>query len=71
VKVAVEMDMVESGRDLVKAGSDQSGCERSTSTRFGELIEVSLHALKDKVELARFWRNEGVVEGDNVVVRGY
>ncbi len=48
----------------MEAACYESRCERSSASRFGELIEVALHTLEDEVELVGFRGDEGVVEGN-------
>lgn len=65
MEVAIRMNMVQTTNNLVKATCNQARSEWPSLSRLCELIEVALHALKDKVELARSRGNERVVEGNH------
>lgn len=49
MKVAVSVNVMQAGGDLMETTRNQAGRQRSSAPRFRELIEVSLHALKDEV----------------------
>lgn len=64
----MSMYMMKSGRYLVETTGNETSCKWSPFSRLCQLVQVSLHALKDKVQFARFGGNEGVVQGDDGVV---
>jgi hypothetical protein len=65
MKVAVFVDVMQAGDDLVVDGSDEAGSERSTFSRLAELVQVAFHALEDKVEFLGVGLDEGVVYGND------
>lgn len=54
MEVAVTVNMVQAGGDLVETAGDETRSERSSSSGFGELIEVAFHTFKDEVEFVGF-----------------
>ncbi len=69
MEVAVLVNVVEAEGDLLVDGGDETSSERTAFARLCELVEVALHALKDKVELFCRGHEECIVERDDVGMR--
>jgi hypothetical protein len=54
--------MMETLCDLSENAGNQTRCQVTTLTRFRQLVQVTFHALKDKVQLFGIWLKKGIVE---------
>lgn len=53
MEVAVRVDVVQTQDDLLEDGRNEPSCQWSTLARLCKLVEIALHAFKDKVQLFR------------------
>ena len=65
------VDMMKTLYYLSKDRRDKTASERLAFAGFDKLVEVAFHGLEDEVELLGVWKEEEVVERDDVRVIGY
>ena len=60
------MYVMQAADDLAVYGINETSSEWSTLSRLDQLVQITLHTLKDKVQLLGRWEKKRVIKGDDV-----